>query len=147
MRVLNLATMKDWDLLKGSVRRLEESAPPNHPVKIPHVGWNRIHCSDQRINESKTRKDRGASCWDGTPLEGIPESEFMYFVHSYYVKPEDPRLAVSTTEYGGNVFCSAIKKGTIFGMQFHPEKSGPLGLMIYENIAKMVHSKSEDSHD
>jgi imidazole glycerol-phosphate synthase subunit HisH len=133
--------------IDGSVQRLEESVPPQQKIKIPHVGWNRIHCNPQRLHPSKTGACREDACWNGTPLEGISEGEFMYFVHSYYVKPVDPQLTVATTTYGKNIFCSVIQKGTIFGMQFHPEKSGPLGLMIYENIAKMVQLNGENSHD
>ena len=124
--------------INGSVHRLEDSVLSPHQVKIPHVGWNRIHCNHQRLPQLKPSGCRESSCWIGTPLEGISEGEFMYFVHSYYIKPVDPHLTVATTTYGKNIFCSAIQKGTIFGMQFHPEKSGPIGLKIYENIAKMI---------
>ena len=61
----------------------------------------------------------------------------MYFVHSYYVQPESKENILTRTNYAGFEFCSSIKKDNIFGFQFHPEKSGKEGLMIYDNFLKI----------
>jgi glutamine amidotransferase len=71
-------------------------------------------------------------------LDGIPEGEHVYFVHSYYVAPDDPTVAATTTEYGGFRFTSSITRGNLFACQFHPEKSGAMGLRMLKNFGSMV---------
>ena len=108
-------------LIDGTVRRFEPA--PDAPVKVPQIGWNRI---------ARTR-DEG---WDGTLLAGVNADAFMYFVHSYYVVPEEAGVALATTRYGDTVYCSALARGNVFGCQFHPERSGTAGLRLYENLAR-----------
>lgn len=91
-------------------------------LKVPQVGWNRIH------------RD-GPGSWDGSWLEGLQDGEHMYFVHSFYVKPADPRVARSRTRYGSVDFCSSLQQGNVLACQFHPERSGPQGLHLYRNLA------------
>lgn len=130
---------KGLGFVEGSVLPLETTGSGDNPVKIPHIGWNRISRGPQ---EKRLNQDT----WGSTPLETIPDGEFMYFIHSYYVRPTDENLTVATTRYGTNTFCSAIQKGNIFGMQFHPEKSGCYGLKIYQNVANMIRARDrEDS--
>lgn len=93
--------------------------------KIPHIGWNKIFIEDKKK-------------WDNTPLTNLPQNSWMYFVHSYLLEPENPENILALTEYGGKTFCSAIKKGSAIGLQFHPEKSGDLGLSIIENFIKQI---------
>jgi glutamine amidotransferase len=62
----------------------------------------------------------------------------MYFVHSYYVKPDDEDVILSNTNYSGLEYCSSLRKGNIFATQFHPEKSGEKGLEIYKNWSKFL---------
>ena len=62
----------------------------------------------------------------------------MYFVHSYYVVPEDPGVTLTVAQYGNITFCSSLTYHNIFACQFHPERSGPLGLHIYRNIAARI---------
>lgn len=98
----------------GRVRRL----PPG--LKIPHMGWNTL------------------SFKKPCPLfKNIPEHAAFYFVHSYYVEPDDPELTVFTTEYGTE-FTSVAAKANVYGIQFHPEKSSALGLRILENFGRLV---------
>ena len=86
--------------------------------KIPHMGWNQVN---QKITH---------------PLfEGVPDNSNFYFVHSYYVDPEDVSLVAGTTDYGLE-FCSIIVKGNLIGTQFHPEKSGDTGLKILDNFLR-----------
>lgn len=101
-------------IIPGVVRRL----PPEQ--KIPHMGWNQVK---QKIAH---------------PLfNGIPDEANFYFVHSYYVEPEDMELIAGETEYGIKI-CSVMIKGNLVATQFHPEKSGELGLTIYDNFIKMA---------
>ncbi len=88
--------------------------------KIPHMGWNQVI---KRKNSAL--------------LEGIKEGEFFYFVHSYYVCPEEEDVKLTETEYG-IVFTSAIEKDNIFATQFHPEKSQKAGLKLLENFCKFA---------
>ncbi len=89
-------------------------------LKVPHMGWNQI------------RKHQ-----DPPHLRGIAEGAFVYFVHSYYVVPEDPSLTAVTTEYGVE-FAAAIARDNVFATQFHPEKSQAVGLRILENFGRLV---------
>jgi len=100
------------DIVPGRVRSL----PPG--LKITHMGWNQVR---QNISH---------------PLfNGIPDEANFYFVHGYYVEPDDRSLVVGETEYGISI-CSVIAKGNLLATQFHPEKSGELGLKIYDNFIK-----------
>ncbi len=99
-------------IIPGTVCRL----PPG--LKIPHMGWNQVR---QKMSH---------------PIfNGIPDEANFYFVHSYHVEPDDRSLVVGETEYGISI-CSVIAKGNLIATQFHPEKSGGLGLMIYDNFIK-----------
>jgi glutamine amidotransferase len=89
-------------------------------VKIPHMGWNQV----------KYKKDDDI-------FEGIPDNSYFYFVHSYYVKPEDKNMVLGETEYGP-WFASVIKRGSLYGVQFHPEKSQDLGLRLLTNFVQVV---------
>jgi len=102
------------NIFSGRVRKLLSG------LKIPHMGWNQV-------------KQR-----DFHPVfEGIPDEANFYFVHSYYVEPDDKSLVAGETEYG-IPFCSAIAKGNLIGTQFHPEKSGEFGLRMYDNFIKIA---------
>jgi len=100
-------------------------------VKVPHVGWTRIH---------KTKANFAGSEWQDALLEGLKDGEYMYFVHSYYVRLQDEHLILSTSRYGDVEFCSSFqcRCNNIFGCQFHPERSGSQGLRIYKNLAILL---------
>jgi glutamine amidotransferase len=85
-------------------------------LKVPHMGWNRVHQS------------RPHPLWDG-----IAQDDYFYFVHSYHVVPADPALETGRTAYGPDFTC-AIAQDNIFATQFHPEKSAASGLRLYENF-------------
>lgn len=102
-------------LLKGEVVPMENVIEKS--LKIPHIGWNALHFND-------------SSC----PLfKNTNEGDFVYFVHSYYAADCDDSL-VATTEYG-EMLTAAVAKDNIFGCQFHPEKSGDVGLDILRAFA------------
>ncbi|MBU0694565.1 MAG: imidazole glycerol phosphate synthase subunit HisH [Candidatus Omnitrophica bacterium] len=118
---------KGLDIIQGKVKRfrIQDSGFRIHDsrLKIPHMGWNTVEC-----------KMQNAKC---KIFENIPDNSYFYFVHSYYVEPRDKDVVVATTEYGTE-FTSAVNKDNIWGVQFHPEKSGELGLKILENFVKSV---------
>jgi glutamine amidotransferase len=110
-------------LIEGQVLPFESPRDSSGRIlKVPQVGWNRI----QRPNGTD---------WENTFLAGVEDRDYMYFVHSYFVKPASPAMVLATTSYGDVEFCSSLGRGNIFATQFHPERSGPQGIRIYENIA------------
>lgn len=114
-------------IVRGSVERLGHPRGPRGPLKVPQVGWNQIHPPPGTT-----------SPWVGTLLDGVGEGAYMYFVHSFYVRPEDPGVIASVTRYGDFEFCSTLVMGNIFACQYHPERSGPVGLRLYENLARRL---------
>ncbi len=102
------------DIIRGRVIRLPEGQ------KIPHMGWNQV--KQKTVHPIFT---------------GIPDNANFYFVHSYYANPEDKKLIAGETEYGVS-FPSVIIKDNLVATQFHPEKSGELGLKIYDNFIKLI---------
>lgn len=108
------------DVIPGRVLRFPDGMKEgSEELKVPHMGWNQLSI-----------KRRPPA------LAGIPDGSNFYFVHSYYVKPDDPSVVATTTDYGGD-FCSAIWKDNIFATQFHPEKSQEKGLAILKNFGEM----------
>lgn len=107
---------KGLGLLKGKVVRFQPD--PEH--KVPHMGWNAIE------------KRREAPL-----LQNLSSGDFFYFVHSYYVLPDEEQWISTITHYG-IAFASSIWKENIFATQFHPEKSQQKGLRILENFAKSI---------
>lgn len=101
------------NIFPGRVRLL----PPG--LKVPHMGWNQIELQKP--------------C---PILKDIPDGSAFYFVHSYYVDPEDPEVKTTLTDYGIK-FTSIASRGNIFGIQFHPEKSSVLGLRILKNFGEL----------
>ena len=88
-------------------------------VKIPHMGWNSLVIrSDSRL------------------FQGITSGDYVYFVHSYYLKAEDEGIVAASTEYSTHIH-AAVEKGNVFACQFHPEKSGETGLRILQNFISL----------
>ena len=117
------------DILKGSVVRFEHPREGEGMLKIPQIGWNGIF---------RVRSAGGGDPWTGSPLEGQRDGEPMYFVHSYYVQPQEEAVILSTTRYGQIEFCSSVRVRRVFACQFHPERSGPAGLRIYEKFGSWL---------
>lgn len=105
---------KGLGLFEGKTVRLQGA------VKVPHMGWNTLRIVKQ--NEF---------------FEGVADGSYVYFVHSLYPVPTDKGIVAAETEYGAT-FTSAIASKNVFGTQFHPEKSGDVGLKILDNFAKIV---------
>ena len=128
---------KGLGIVPGEVVLLEGSTDSSHNMlKVPHVGWNHV-CPVEAALDS--------SSWEGTVLEGIDNAEFMYFVHSYYVVPDDVSVRVSMTRYGDIEFCSSLQTGNVIACQFHPEKSGPKGLNVFDNFRRMIENHEPSS--
>ncbi len=108
-------------LVKGRVRHFSndiESEYTDSRLKVPHMGWN---CVEQ---------NKSHALW-----QGIPDNSRFYFVHSYYVEPDQQVSVTGVTEYGLR-FSSALSQGNIFAVQFHPEKSQHSGLQLLSNFLK-----------
>lgn len=104
-------------LVPGWVRRL----PEQDGIKLPHIGWSAIRASMGRN-------------WSGTILEGISCGQEFYFVHSYGAVPSNPKDSLAETAYGESFFSSVVSKDNVTGTQFHPEKSGEVGLAVIRNF-------------
>lgn len=102
-------------LIPGMTRRFRLSDPR---LKVPHIGWN-----DVRVERPHPL------------LAGFEPGDELYFVHSYYPAPNEAERVYATADYGG-VFCCALGKDNLFATQFHPEKSGPLGLRLFERFVR-----------
>lgn len=121
-------------IIKGSVIRFDNPVGVSEKkLKVPHVGWG---CIYKNID---IRRDS----WESSLLADLSDGEFMYFVHSFYVKPENTNVVLSNTRYGNIEFCSSVQSRNIFACQFHPERSGLQGLKIYGKLASFIKEQSE----
>ncbi len=103
-------------VLKGEILRI----PDHAGLKIPHMGWNSLNPKN-----------------GGRLFEGLPEHSYVYFVHSYYLKAEEPEIVKASTWYSTEIHAS-VEKGNVFACQFHPEKSSDIGLQILKNFASIT---------
>jgi len=106
---------KGLSLLKGGIKRI-----PDAPgLKVPHMGWNSLTVTP-----------------NAKLFRNLPGDPYVYFVHSYYLQAEEPEIVAATAEYGVTVHAS-VEKDNIFACQFHPEKSGEVGLAILKNFVEL----------
>ena len=107
--------VRGLDVVPGRVRKF----PAAPGLKVPQIGWN------------------GVDFTSGTPLgAGLAGPSMCYFLNSFFCVPDDPADVAATTDYNGP-FCSALHRGNVWATQFHPEKSGPVGLTILSNFAHL----------
>ena len=111
---------KGLGIIEGSVAKLFN---PSREITIPQIGWNQI------------KKPNNVD-WNNSPLKNISDNSFMYFVHSYYAIPSNINQIQTLTNYEEIEYCSAVNFKNIFATQFHPEKSGALGVSIYFEFLK-----------
>ncbi len=102
-------------ILRGEILRIPDAAG----LKIPHIGWNSLELTN-----------------DGRLFAGAEGEPYVYFVHSYYLKAEDESIVKASTEYGTHIHAS-VESGNVFACQFHPEKSGTVGLAILEKFCRL----------
>ena len=107
--------VKGLGVLSGKIKKI----PVKAGLKIPHIGWNQLKIYNKNVF-----------------LDKIGDSPFVYFVHSYYMEPADKELIAATTDYGIELPV-AVQKGNVMATQFHPEKSGTIGLQILKNFVEM----------
>ncbi len=118
---------KGMDIFKGRVQKFKftdslKNQPDGIALKIPHMGWNTVSI----INKPPIFAE-------------IPDNSYFYFVHSYYVSPEDQDIIAGKTDYGID-FTSMVWRDNIFAVQFHPEKSQQMGLKLLESFKKICES-------
>ena len=105
-------------LISGTVRKID--ATP-----LPHMGWNDVHHDGRAV------------------LDGIPDGEPFYFVHSFAPEPADPSVVVGRTTYGDDSFATVVTDGRVTGAQFHPERSGDAGLAVLATFAHLCRRMSD----
>lgn len=113
-------------IVPGGVRLIPGQSPAGESLKRPHVGWSGLYPD--------------GSGWAGSPLSAIDEASPVYFVHSYQLVPEASAHQLAHVVYGGNRIVAAVRSGRVFGLQFHPEKSGFTGLRILRQFVEMAGS-------
>ncbi len=108
-------------ILKGKIRRI----PDTNGLKVPHIGWNSLEIAEPR-----------------GIYKGLPENPYVYFVHSYYLKAEEENVVSARTQYGVTIDAS-VQRGKLFATQFHPEKSGRVGLQMLKNFIELTKKGTE----
>lgn len=107
-------------LIPGRVVRIPDTAADGAPQRVPHISWAPLYPAAGRAD------------FAGTALAGVTPGQECYFIHSYEAKPAHDADRLADTLYGGRPVCAAAQHGSVLGTQFHPEKSGPVGLTILE---------------
>lgn len=110
---------KGLNLISGKVVKLPRKNNDGTKNKIPHIGWEKIYNNNN---------------WDNSILKGIKQKEYFYFVHSYYPSSLKKENIMAYSSFGDIHFGSSVQKGSIMGVQYHPEKSGPEGMKILKNF-------------
>ena len=109
-------------LINGTVEEIKKYIPENSDLKIPHMGWNSLIINDS-FKDDKILKD-------------VNDNEYVYYVHSYFAKT-DMKNIVAYSEYGTKI-PGIVKNENVYGMQFHPEKSGDTGLKLLKNWGELI---------
>jgi imidazole glycerol-phosphate synthase subunit HisH len=112
-------------LIPGRVKAVPEFDAQGKRHRIPHIGWSALQISAPRLS------------WGDTILKDLPSKQAVYFVHSFAPSPDNSMHRLANTRYNGIEICAAVAKNNIYGCQFHPEKSGELGLKILSNFLEV----------
>lgn len=108
--------------IPGKVLPVPPAGADGKPHKIPHIGWAALEPSSQD--------------WAGTIFDGLKAGDACYFVHSFVAVPSNDNV-LATADYDGHKLCAAVRAGNVYGVQFHPEKSGTIGLRIVKNFLNL----------
>ena len=118
------------DIIKGKVIKFSKPILGRGSFKVPHIGWNQL-----LIPKNKPEgNNKIEGVFNKSILRSIKEKSFVYFVHSYFVLPENQEYVLAETFYGEDKYCSAVFDGNVIGCQFHPERSGAVGIEMYKNF-------------
>lgn len=109
-------------LIDGIVDRFSNVKSDGRRIKTPFIGWSRLS------------RPEGGNSWQATPLALTREGESVYFVHSFAAVPKAPNRVLAYTDYGCGPVCAVVAQDALFGVQFHPERSGPTGLRVMESF-------------
>ena len=120
---------KGLGLIPGRVRAIPGTAADGKRHKIPHIGWNAL------------TRPAGAD-WSNTILDGVEPGTTCYFVHSFTAEPESDRFRLADCDYNGRRISAALQVGNVSGTQFHPEKSGAVGLRILQNFLSLQRAQT-----
>ena len=115
---------KGLGLIPGRVVKIPDTDTAGNPQRVPHISWDPLYPGGGRTD------------FAGTPLAAVKPGEECYFIHSYEAVPTDDADRLADTLYGGRQICAAAFHGSVLGCQFHPEKSGKVGLKIIEEFLK-----------
>ncbi|RUR20256.1 imidazole glycerol phosphate synthase subunit HisH [Legionella sp. km535] len=124
-RSCEFGTHQGLDLISGDVVSIPLEGVDGVPHKIPHIGWNELISLPQSEN------------WSDTILKNIPDKSSVYFVHSFMAVPETPKNRLADVLYNGQAISAVIKNDNVYGCQFHPEKSGEVGLKIIQQFLQI----------
>lgn len=111
-------------LIPGRVVGIPAIDTAGQPLKVPHIGWNELVLPE------------GRASWQGSVLEAVPPGDAAYFVHSFMARPQAGEHRLADCLVGGHRVCAAVKRDNVQGCQFHPEKSGNVGLAIIQTFLR-----------
>lgn len=115
-------TTRGLGLIPGNVVQIPSQTPSGETHKIPHIGWNELVLPPGRAD------------WSSSLLEGIAAGEAVYFVHSFMAQPTAAQDRLADCSYGGIAVSAVVQRGRVLGCQFHPEKSGEVGMRVLRNF-------------
>jgi glutamine amidotransferase len=122
---LEFGTYTGLGLIPGAVEPIPATDLDGCPHKIPHIGWNNLYYSAT------------ATTWENTILADLSPASAVYFVHSYTAVPMQNECRLADCKYGGRIISAVIRSGSLYGCQFHPEKSGEIGLSILKKFISL----------
>ncbi|MBL1140606.1 MAG: imidazole glycerol phosphate synthase subunit HisH [Proteobacteria bacterium] len=112
-------------MVNGGVVAIPNISPSGVKCKIPHIGWAQLESSES------------VSTWQNTILSNVDSSDAVYFVHSFMAKPDNDSALIAMVDYGGTIITAVVQEDNVVGCQFHPEKSGPVGLAVLKQFLKL----------
>lgn len=113
------------NIIEGKILAIEPAGPEGLPLKVPHIGWSELKPTAAGLQ------------WETSILKHLNGDAHCYFVHSFTAFPDDERHRLADTYYGSSQISAVVAKGNVYGCQFHPEKSGAIGLKIIDGFLEI----------